>query len=108
MNDLNARRPTILGGCKEQTNRALGVYYTYDGCHAWVCDGYHQINDNINGYSYLFFHMNWGWHERFSSPGNPSLGGGDYNGWYQYNNWNISGLNRNYQYANDAIINIHP
>lgn len=40
MNDLNAARPVILGGCNSQTNRALGIYYTYDGCHAWVCDGY--------------------------------------------------------------------
>lgn len=102
--NLNVGQPVMLGGFRDRTNRFLGLYYTFDGGHAWVCDDYQQTN--YVGYSFLMFHMNWGWHERFTISGNGS--GGDYNGWYQYNNWNIPGLNRNYQYANDEIVNIHP
>jgi hypothetical protein len=91
-NNLNNLRPVILGGCNNQKT-ILGIPYKWSNCHAWVCDGYQQTN--YVGYSYLMFHMNWGW-------------GGSYNGWFQFMNWNINGINRNYQYNQDAIVNIQP
>jgi hypothetical protein len=92
MSNLYYGRPSILGGCNDQST-ILGIPYSWDHCHAWVCDGFQQTN--YAGYSYLMFHMNWGW-------------GGFANGWFQFNNWNINGANLNFQYNQDAIIDIHP
>jgi hypothetical protein len=44
--------------------------------------------------------MNWGWHETW--------GGNDFSGWFGFNNWNIPGRNLNFQYARDAVTEIHP
>jgi hypothetical protein len=33
--------------------------------------------------------------------------GDDFNGWFAYNDWTISD-GRNYQYIQEAVINIHP
>lgn len=93
INNISNNWPVFLKGCDVD-------------CHAWVCDGYDQTNytycDNGTQYiaTYYYFHMNWGWHETW--------GGSDYNGWFSSNNWNISGLNRNFQYAQDIIYNMHP
>lgn len=110
--NLNSRQPVILDGCHSRTNRFLGAIYTYDECHAWVCDGsqescyYGNSSGTVTGSCYLMFHMNWGWHEVGTTAG--SVLYGDYNGWYSYNNWNIPGRNQNYQYANGAVLDIHP
>jgi hypothetical protein len=105
-NNLANHWPVLLGGCNTRTNVFLGLY-SYDDCHEWVCDGYSETDlyycneDGTQGGStYLSFHMNWGWHETYL--------GNDYNGWYSFNNWNIPGINRNYQYAKDAVVDIHP
>ena len=113
-NNIESHLPVILGGCDDRTNRFLGMLYTYDGCHAWVCDGYQQIGsyfqDQNGNYAlnlYEYFHMNWGWHETYTVVGS-SNGIPDYSGWYSAYNWNIPGRNKNYQYANDAVVDIHP
>lgn len=96
-NDIRYAKPVLLEGCNEQTNRFLGVWYTYQNCHEWVCDGFRETlntycaNGNLVTLSTLYFHMNWGWHEVNSTN--------DYNGWFISNNWTIAGINRNYQYA---------
>lgn len=54
---------------------------------------------------YLYFHMNWGWHE--IDPMNT-----DYNGWFAFSDWTIPGANNgsnlNFQYAQDMVTEIHP
>jgi len=87
--------PVILTGVNQPTGEG----------HAWLADGIteNSYTDCTTGTSasYLYFHMNWGWHEAF-------MGGTDYNGWYAYDNWSISGLNENFSYAAQAITEIHP
>ena len=55
--------------------------------HAWVCDGANEWwtciraeneYENDITFSYLQFHMNWGW-------------GGSYDGWFSYGNFNPTG-----------------
>jgi hypothetical protein len=106
-NNLSYHWPVLLEGCRSRTNRFLGWIYTYDNCHEWVCDGYSATtitwcneDGTGGGAGYLYFHMNWGWHE--------TGGGNDFNGWFAFNNWNIPGLNWNYQYSQDAVCEIHP
>lgn len=106
-NNLSNHWPVLLEGCRSRTNRFLGWIYTYDNCHEWVCDGYSATDitwcnpdGTGGGAGYLYFHMNWGWHETW--------GGNDYNGWFAFANWNIPGLNWNFQYSNDAVTEIHP
>lgn len=89
--NLSANRPVILAACVDQ-DAILGIPYNYDDCHAWVCDGFQQ--SNYIGYSVLWFHMNWGW-------------SGSNNGWYQYNNWYVSGVGT-FQYNQRAVVNIQP
>ncbi len=88
--NLNSRRPVILRG-KSEKNCFLGIFCDYDGGHAWVCDGYRTYNTECCGY--LYFHMNWGW-------------GGSYDGWFGFNNWNLSSYAFNYKRA--AVVNIKP
>jgi len=95
MNNLSNRQPVILGGCANR-DTFIGIPYRYTRCHAWVCDGFTQ--SSYVGYTYLTFHMNWGW-------------GGDFNGWYAFNDWTIrlpNGTTLNYQYAQDAVVGIRP
>lgn len=106
-NNLANHWPVLLEGCRSRTNRFLGLIYSYSDCHEWVCDGYSATDifwcnedGTGGGAGYLYFHMNWGWHETW--------GGNDYNGWFGFNNWNISALNWNYQYSRDAVTEIHP
>jgi hypothetical protein len=79
---------------------------TNAGGHEWVCDGYRETiipvcAGGIISATYLSFHMNWGWHEQ-------NLVGTDYNGWFAFDNWNIPGLNWNFQYSRYAVTEIHP
>lgn len=92
VDNLDAFKPVIFDGCRTRTNKFLGIFYKYSDCHAWVCDGYQKYIDNC--YSYLFFHMNWGWGE---------YGG---NGWYAHNNWNS--MLGTYQYVQNITYNINP
>ncbi|MEO8405729.1 MAG: C10 family peptidase [Chitinophagaceae bacterium] len=105
--NLSYHWPVLLEGCSSRTNVFLGIYYTYSDCHEWVCDGYIATDytwcnpdGTQGGAGYLSFHMNWGWHETW--------GGNDYNGWFAFNNWNISGAGLNFQYAQDCVTEIHP
>jgi hypothetical protein len=97
-NDINAGRPIILGGCHTKVSHWKGLWYTYEECHAWVCDGYYRMGNDC--YSSIMYHMNWGWHESGSSN--------DYIGYYNYVNWNISAVGMNFQYAKDYVHNIKP
>ena len=76
-------RPVIIKGEDKATNDA----------HAWVCDGANQWwtciraedeYENDITFSYLQFHMVWGW-------------GGGYDGWYSYSNFNVIG----YQFSEE-------
>lgn len=90
-------QPVIFGGYRQQGS-FLGYKWPDGTGHAWVSDGYLQTAFVFTGVTYLNFHMNWGWNEQF-------------NGWYQFNNWQINmgnGTTRNYQYCQDAVINIRP
>jgi hypothetical protein len=83
----------------------INWYTNYSDCHEWVCDGaqestYYICSGGIVSETYLYFHMNWGWHEVF--------GGDDHNGWFGFDSWNIPGINWNFQYAKHATTNIHP
>lgn len=97
VNNLNNREPVILGGCNDHTT-FLGIETSFDNCHAWVCDGYQQTYES-GGNGYLYFHMNWGWHE-YGATNNV-------NGWYAYNNWN-SPIGYTFQYGCEMVYNIHP
>jgi hypothetical protein len=98
--DLNNLWPVILAGVDAT-----------DGGHQWVCDGYNESaytycsNGEPQTINEIILHMNWGWHEYFT---NPPYNESDYNGWFTYNNWAIAGLNRNYQYSDASIMEIHP
>jgi len=96
VSNLNNNWPVILGGYSKRKNVFLGIIHIPQEGHSWVCDGYWSSQNYC--YSYLRFHMNWGWHEAF--------GGNDFNGWYAFNVWNPG--TRNFQYARSYIYNIHP
>lgn len=54
--------------------------------------------------------MNWGWHETTS---NPPYNFTDHNGWFGFDNWNISGAGQggsglNFKYADEMVASIHP
>lgn len=107
-NNIDWSYPVLLEGCNDQTNVFLGIWYTYQNCHEWVCDGYQSststicVNNSPVTITTLYFHMNWGWHE--------VSGGNEYNGWFAFNNWTINfagGTTRNYQYARDIVTDIH-
>ncbi|MDJ0364300.1 C10 family peptidase [Hymenobacter sp. H14-R3] len=92
VDNLNAGQPVILGGFPSVN------WFGYPNAsgHCWVCDGY--IQSYSDGYGYLYFAMNWGWD-------------GASNGWFGYNNWQVTDVNgdtHNYNYAKQYIINIHP
>lgn len=84
-------RPVILSG----SNGSVG--------HMWVCDGYKSIKyefNNCTGNTNLYLHMNWGW-------------GGYGNGFFAYNDFNISDThdninNTNYNKNVKMIYNIKP
>ncbi len=95
VSNLNSHWPVLLEGF-DVTNHNDG--------HEWVCDGYEQINypacNGQPGVGYLYFHMNWGWHEVNI--------GTDYNGWYHFDNWDIGIPGYNFQYQNYYTTEIHP
>lgn len=107
-NNINVQQPVLLKGCNTSTGHyfIINWYNSYSDCHQWVCDGSSTYNYTIcengqwvGGGSYLYFHMNWGWHEYGSSN--------DYIGWFGYNNWEISGVNFNFHYSNGLTSEIH-
>lgn len=109
--NLSYHWPVLLEGCNDKTNEFLGIWYSYQNCHEWVCDGSQEtdvtfcMNGNPVSEEYLYFHMNWGWHEVGVVN--------DYNGWFAFNNWTITGAgqnnsNLNFQYAQDMVTEIHP
>ena len=73
----------------------IRIPYSWGDCHSWVCDGYQNIQ--YSTYGVLMLDMNWGW-------------GGLDNGWYGFNNWDITDPNNphDFQYADDMVYNIHP
>ncbi len=100
-NNVNTLKPVLMRGCRTSTGNwfIFNWYNSYSDCHQWVCDGTSTFNsviceqEQVIGHaSYSFFHMNWGWNEVVNSN--------NYNGWFSVNNWNINGLNQNYQYSN--------
>ncbi len=97
--NLNNSWPVFLEGCATRKRTWL-FWWKYSDCHEWVTDGY--ISTGNNCYGYLYFHMNWGWHETW--------GGNDHNGWFGFNNWNANLPNQpsNFQYAQDFTFNVHP
>jgi hypothetical protein len=109
LNNLNYHWPVLMDGCRTQTGNwfIINWWNNYSDCHEWVCDGYSEysvewcVNGQYSGgCSYLYFHMNWGWHEVGVTN--------DYNGWFAFDNWNIPSLNKNYQYARNITSEICP
>lgn len=102
-NDLANNRPVILAGYSDW-NSFLD-YPEGDG-HVWVCDGYIETNTTFcyNGSSLtetsLVFHMNWGWQETGVVD--------NFNGWFAYADWSISGTGTGYNYFNELVYNIAP
>jgi hypothetical protein len=94
--NLSKGWPVILDGCAAKKKVWL-FFWKYDGCHDWICDGFQSSQNDC--YGYLWFHMNWGWHETSATN--------DFNGWYTFNDWIIPGANLNFQYAKDYIYNVH-
>ncbi|KIA98809.1 hypothetical protein OA93_07945 [Flavobacterium sp. KMS] len=89
--NIDANKPVILGG-----------YSSYGSGHSWVCDGYQRntyyqkdSNGNCTGYGVttLQLYMNWGW-------------GGNYDGFYDYNNFNPGKASYNNQIS--VVYNITP
>lgn len=97
LTNLKKGWPVLLGGCEDRHDY-LFFHIPYN-CHEWVCDGYKESASICYG-TYLYFHLNWGWHETNGSP--------DYNGWFGTYNWNLPIGPDNFQYYNDAFVNIHP
>ncbi|HEX6333616.1 MAG TPA: C10 family peptidase, partial [Flavisolibacter sp.] len=96
LQNLDSGWPVILAGCASR-QRVWLFFWKYSNCHEWICDGYRELRNPC--FSYLWMHMNWGWHE--------VNGPTDFNGWYLFNNWNIPGVQRNYRYATELTHNIH-
>ncbi len=95
--NFDRRQPVMFGGFADEGS-FLWVKWPQNSGHTWVGDGYIETNFLDTGTTFLQFHMNWGWN-------------GQYIGWYYFNNLNIrlsDGSTRNYQYCQDAVINIHP
>jgi hypothetical protein len=104
ISNLNYREPVLLNGCSGESTNWFGHITDLWDCHEWVCDGYMQTTYYTNGIgssSALLLHMNWGWHEYYTSSANP-----DFNGWYSYDSWKANGYN--FQYADGMVYNIHP
>lgn len=103
--DFNAKEP-ICFSAKDSVN----------GGHFWVCDGYSQswgeecYAGQLNDYWESYLHMNWGWHE---IDDNPPTNDPDFNGYYDYDNWEIIGggpsnENLDFHYANWVLKEISP
>ena len=120
VNDLKSSKPVYLDGCRTRIIKTkpikTGIFrftigsttYGYENCHAWVADGFEEINRTVvydTGGTYTFpiaehIHMNWGW------------GNTGWDGWYHYETWdNINGVDFaqiDYIYSQDMIYNITP
>jgi hypothetical protein len=95
--NLTRHWPVFLEGCAAKIKIWL-FSWKYSECHEWVCDGFQSSQNNC--YGYLWLHMNWGWHEAGAAN--------DFNGWFAFNNWDIPGVNINFQYFTHYTYNVHP
>ncbi len=107
--DIISNRPGMLGGCSS-LNRSRKHWWQiwkvkYTDCHQWCYDGVTYWN-NCGSITYDLVHMNWGWHEVYSGTFAPR--NNDHNGWFNYNDWTITGTGINFKYADDMVGNIHP
>ena len=101
--NLDSGEPVILTGATST-----------DG-HAWVCDGYMEINSTwcatstspAGGEGTLLFDMNWGWNEA-PVPGYVTYNNVD--GWYDFDQWEVYNGNEleYFQYNLTMTYNIHP
>lgn len=121
VSNLKNAKPVYLDGCRTRTIKTepkrIGIFrftvgrttYSYSDCHAWVADGFENINRTVvydNGNSYTsaiaeHIHMNWGW------------GNSGWNGWYDYETWDDINTGNNipavdYIYNQNMIYNITP
>lgn len=99
---LKSKLPVYLsGGNKGQ----IIIFPYYEGGHAWVCDGYKRYITCYDTFAMMstYLHMNWGWGLKSSS-------GKEFNGWFQYNRWNVSTdeNDHDYNYKKKMIFNIKP
>lgn len=85
-NEINAKKPVLFSG----GHKGNGWFPSYEGGHAWVCDGYKTVKFPCT-VSYLFFRMNWGWNS-------------SNDGWYAYNNFNPG--NSSYNYKSGIVVDI--
>jgi len=83
---ISRKEPLIVRGCSHKTvttTKFLGITVStsssYDGCHAWVIDGYMKRRATSNGVNidYDYIHNNWGWY-------------GDLNGYFRSGVFNSS------------------
>lgn len=105
--EIRSNHPVILTG---GSNGGWWIFGSYEEGHAWVCDGlqvgrYYECRETMTPFSpnpiltkqitftTLYFNMNWGW-------------GGNYNGYYAYNNFNPGSYTFNYQPG--MVVNIRP
>jgi hypothetical protein len=63
---IKRREPLIVRGCSKKINhKFLGftVYTSYEGCHAWVIDGYlkRRVTSGSISFDAEYIHSNWGW-----------------------------------------------
>lgn len=121
INNLKSNKPVYLDGCRTKEIKSrpkkLGIFgwsigkttYSYKDCHAWVADGFEEINRTTvydNNFSSTYpivkhIHMNWGW------------GNNGWNGWYDYESWDdVNNGNDTYTvdyiYQQGMIHNITP
>lgn len=117
---LDCMRPVIMGGYTDQTNRFLGIKYSYSGGHTWIVDGYsttiiqdyyyivdpdedkilycHAINTTYNN---PLLHINWGW----TGSGDGYFAAGCFDNWnaYSYDS-SIPKNHYNFKYKNEIHI----
>jgi hypothetical protein len=103
VSNLNVGEPVILGATEDNTT-ILFWSFGADG-HAWVCDGYQQVNTTWcpsgdspgGGEGFLYLHMNWGWD-------------GLSNDWFDFDYWSVfDGTTQKYWVHNQIMsYNIHP
>ena len=143
VDELKQKRPVYLSGAITRTyngfwaNLWVNLFgsgfinvrrYSYDGGHAWVCDGYREVTvtqiikkdtyDNLNqriadsdtytkSSTKKYLHMNWGWGDDYSKNKINSNGWCTYNYWREKTGRTFKGKLLNFKY-NQKIITIRP
>ncbi len=103
VSNIANNRPVIFGGYSDWNSF---WYYPEGTGHVWACDGTLEtvytfcFNGSSMSETYLMFHMNWGWQEWGTTN--------NFNGWFAFDSWYISGIGKQYVYFNDYAYNIHP